>query len=174
MIVGNLRRAGLLAAALACLGPGDEALAATVTTNLTVSATISNNCTISTAAVAFGAYDPIVTNLAAALDGTGTVTTTCTSGASPVITLGQGANAGFGSTDAAPQRQMASGSDHMSYGLYQNAGRTTMWGNTSGTAPTAVAGTGVAQNVTVYGRVAAGLNLPTGSYSDTVVATVTF
>jgi spore coat protein U-like protein len=148
--------------------------AGTQTSNLSVTSAISANCTISTAAVAFGAYDPVVTNAASPLNGTGTITTTCTGGASPVITLGQGASAGGGSTDAAPVRRMASGSDRMSYALYQDSGRTTVWGNTAGTAPSAVAGTGVAQNVTVYGQIAAGQNLPAGSYADTVVATVTF
>ena len=62
----------------------------------------------------------------------------------------------------------------MGYSLYQDSGRTTVWGNTVGTAPASVAGSGVAQNFTVYGQVAAGQTLPVGSYADTVVATVTF
>jgi spore coat protein U-like protein len=168
-ITRALRSAAILLAAIPF-----HASAATQTANLTVSATISANCTISTAAVAFGAYDPVVTNASAALNGTGTITTTCTTGASPVITLGQGATPAGTSTDAAPLRRMASGANRMAYALYQNTGRTTVWGNTPGTAPPAVAGTGLAQNTTVYGQVSGGQNLPAGSYADTVVATVTF
>jgi hypothetical protein len=37
-------------------------LAGSATANVSVSANIANVCTISTCAVAFGAYDPIVTN----------------------------------------------------------------------------------------------------------------
>jgi spore coat protein U-like protein len=151
-----------------------SASAATATANLTVSTTIANTCTITTAPVAFVAYDPVVANASTPLPGTGTITTTCTTGAAPVITLGQGANAGGGSTDAAPVRQMANGANKMAYGLWQNAGHSTVWGNTAGTAPASIAGTGVAQNATVYGQIPAGQNLPSGSYTDTVVATVTF
>ncbi|MFM6073490.1 MAG: spore coat protein U domain-containing protein, partial [Dolichospermum sp.] len=35
-------------------------------------------------------------------------------------------------------------------------------------------GTGNASNITVYGRIGRGQNVPAGSYTDTVVATVTF
>jgi spore coat protein U-like protein len=153
----------------------NAASAATATANLTVSATITNTCTISTAALTFGAYDPIVANATSPLSGTGTITTTCTTGASPVITLGQGLHAGTGSTDPVPIRRMLlSGSNFMGYALYQDSGHATVWGNTSGTAPAAVAGTGLAQSTTVYGQVSAGQDLPAGTYNDTVVATVTF
>jgi spore coat protein U-like protein len=170
----RIARSLLSAAVLVALAISFQASAGTQTANLSVTSNITANCTISTAPVAFGAYDPVVANATTALPGTGTITTTCTSGASPVITLGQGANAGGGSTDPAPVRQMANGANRMAYGLYQDSGRTTVWGNTPGTAPAAIAGTGLAQNATVYGQVPAGQNLPSGSYADTVVATVTF
>jgi spore coat protein U-like protein len=35
-------------------------------------------------------------------------------------------------------------------------------------------GTGSATAITVYGQMAAGQNVPAGSYADTVVATVSF
>lgn len=145
--------------------------AGTATSNLSVTATISANCTISTTAVAFGAYDPIVANVSAAKDADGTVVTTCTSGSSPTITLGQGANAATGSTEAIPIRQMASGTNRLGYELYTTAARTTVWSNTGVATPTP---TGTAQTNTVYGRIPGGQNKPTGSYSDTVLATVTF
>ena len=169
-----LRHGSLPALFLMSVDAPNAASAATATANLTVSATIANTCTISTAAVAFGAYDPIVANASTPLNGTGTITTTCTSGASPVITLGQGSNAGTGSTNAAPVRRMANASIYLGYALYQDSGHATVWGNTPATAPAAVAGTGLAQNTTVYGQVAAGQDLPAATYTDTVVATVTF
>ena len=48
-----------------------------------------------------------------------------------------------------------------------------VWG---GTAASDVphTGTGTETSLTVYGRIPAGQNVPAGSYSDTVVATVTF
>jgi spore coat protein U-like protein len=69
---------------------------------------------------------------------------------------------------------MANGANYLGYALYQDSGHATVWGNTPATAPAAVAGTGLAQNTTVYGQVAAGQDLPAATYTDTVVATVTF
>jgi spore coat protein U-like protein len=170
----TIRRSLLSAALLVALAIPFQASAGSQTANLSVTSNISANCTITTLPVAFGAYDPVVANVSTALPGTGTITTTCTTGAAPVITLGQGANAGGGSTDVAPARQMANGASKMAYGLFQDSGHATTWGNTPATAPASVAGTGLAQNATVYGLVPSGQNLPSGSYTDTVVATVTF
>lgn len=170
----NVRLLGLTATTALFLAASSASHAGTATSNLSVTATVSANCTISTAPVAFGAYDPIVANATAALDGTGTVTVTCTTGSAATITLGQGTSPATGSTDAAPLRQMKdSGTDVLAYTLYQDSGRTTAWGNTAGTG-VAETGTGTVQNVTVYGAVPAGQNVPAASYSDTVVATVTF
>jgi len=151
-----------------------QANAATATANLSVTATVSATCSISTTALGFGAYDPVGANSASPLDGTGSVIVTCTNGAAAAVTLGQGANAASGSTDAAPVRRMkdAAGA-FLSYSLYQDTAHTTIWGNTAGTS-VAQTGTGTASSVTVYGRVPAGQNVASGSYADTVVATVTF
>lgn len=161
---------GLLALGLVAAGP---ARAATATSNLSVTATVSANCTIATSAVAFGTYDPVSAHASSALNGTGTVTVTCTNGSSATITLGQGSNADTGSTDAAPLRRVKSGANYLSYALYSNSDRTTVWGNTAGTG-VAHTGSGSATAITVYGQIAAGQNVPAGSYVDTVVATITF
>jgi spore coat protein U-like protein len=150
-----------------------DAKADTATSNLEVTASVSANCTISTAPVAFGAYDPVSANASTPLDGNGTVTVTCTQGATTTITLGQGANSDAGSTDAVPLRRMADGANMMTYNLFQDAGHSTAWGNTGGTG-VGHSGTGTSTNISVYGRVPAGQNLPAGSYADTVVATITF
>lgn len=170
----NTRLLGLTAASALFLAASSATQAGTATSNLSVTATVSANCTITTAPVAFGPYDPIVTNATSPLDGSGTVSVTCTNGSAVKITLGQGSNAASGSTDAAPLRQMKdSGTDVLAYSLYQDTGRSTVWGNTPSTG-VAETGTGAVQNVTVYGAVAAGQNVPAASYSDTVIATVTF
>ncbi|MEI7037298.1 spore coat U domain-containing protein [Fulvimonas yonginensis] len=151
------------------------AYAGTATSNLPVSATVSANCTIdASSGVSFGAYDPVVTNASTGADltATGTISTTCTNGASVTVTLGQGSNADTGSTDAAPLRRMlANTSDYLSYQLYTDSAHTTVWDNTTGAS---VTGTGAAVSTTVYGLVTKGQNVPSGNYSDTVVATVTF
>lgn len=170
----NGRVLGLAAASALFLAASSATQAGTATSSLAVTASVSPNCTITTSAVAFGAYDPIVTNATTALDGTGTVSVTCTNESAVAITLDQGANAANGSTDAVPLRQMKdTGADVLAYFLYSDTNRTVVWGNT---APTGVndTGNGVLQTLTVYGAVTAGQNVPATSYSDTVIATVTF
>lgn len=148
-----------------------QAIGGTQTASLSVTATVASNCSISTTPVAFGSYDPIVTNASSPLNSTGTVTVTCTTGSAPSITLGQGSNPAGGSTGAIPIRRMISGGNYLTYYLYSNSGYSTVW---STTAPTLAAGNGAAQQYTVYGQIPSGQNVPSGSYSDTVVATVTF
>jgi spore coat protein U domain-containing protein, fimbrial subunit CupE1/2/3/6 len=156
------------------------AFAGAASTNLSVSATISNNCTIATSPVAFGAYDPIVTNLATPLDGAGTVSITCTKGAVTTIALGLGANA-TGTT-----RRMTDGaSDYITYEAYQppdsipgtacSYAAPTVWGTAGGNLFTpAVAPSKATRTYNVCGRVAAGQDQPAGGYNDTVLATVNF
>ena len=104
---GRALRLVLASALVAADGAfGVNSHAATNTGNLPVNAIVNASCTISTSPVAFGEYDPIVTNKSVALDGAGTVTTTCTLGSAATITLGQGANAAAGSSDAIPVRQI--------------------------------------------------------------------
>jgi spore coat protein U domain-containing protein, fimbrial subunit CupE1/2/3/6 len=170
----NGRLLGLTAASALFLAASSATQAGTATSSLAVNASVSANCTITTSAVAFGAYDPIVTNATTALDGTGTVSVTCTNGSAVAVTLDQGANAANGSTDTVPLRQMKdSTTDVLAYFLYSDAGHTTVWGNTAGTGENDT-GNGVQQTLTVYGSVPAGQNVPAASYSDTVIATVTF
>jgi spore coat protein U-like protein len=138
---------------------GGMAMATNSTANMAVSASVSNNCTISAGSLAFGAYDPIVTNAATALPGTATLSVTCTNGASTVITLGQGTNAGGASTDAAPVRRLKGdlGADSvknfLNYSLTQDGGGSTTWGNTAGTGAS-YTGSGSTESVTVFGSIA--------------------
>ena len=89
------------------------------------------------------------------------------------MTLGQGANPDGASSDAVPVRQMTDGTNFLTYFLFQETGRTTVWGNTALTG-VAHTGTGTLTAITVFGRLGAGQNVPAGSYTDTVVATITF
>jgi spore coat protein U-like protein len=145
----------------------------TATTTLSVSAIVGSTCNISTSAVSFGTYDPLVVNVTAPLNGTGIVATTCSNGLGDTLTLDQGLNAATGSTTEVPLRQMRSAGNVMAYFLYQNSARSTVFGNdaTTGVAQT---GTGLNANLTVYGQVPGAQNAAPGSYSDTVTATVTF
>ena len=162
-------KVGAMALLAATIAPA-SAQAATATANLSATATVINNCTISTAALAFGNYDPVGVNAAAALDGTGTVTIACTKGTTATIGLGLGANAS-GTT-----RRMTDGSgNYLTYEMYHEVGHSTVWG-TAGAAllSPAAAPSKAARNFTVYGQVTGNQDATAGAYTDTIVATVNF
>jgi spore coat protein U-like protein len=142
----------------------------TASTSLAVSATVTKNCTITTAPVNFGAYDPVAANATAPLDGIGTVTVTCTKGAAAKVGLGVGSNA-QGTT-----RRMGGGTtSYLTYELYRDSSHTTVWGDTVDNAlDVPAAPSRNPQSFTVYGRVVAAQDVTVGSYTDTVVATVNF
>jgi spore coat protein U-like protein len=138
--------------------------------SLAVSASVSKNCTITTAPVNFGAYDPVATNATAPLDSTGTVTITCTKGAVATVGLGVGGNA-QGST-----RRMSQGAAaYLNYELYKDGSHSTVWGDTVDTGlDIPAAPNRNPRAFPVYGRVAAAQDATVGNYTDTVVATVNF
>ncbi len=147
-------------------------LAATATANLTSSASVTATCSVTGGSIDFGAYDPFA---APALPGTTTIAVTCTAGMTPPpVKMGQGLLPATGSADATPLRQLsASATQFLAYNLYSDAGHTVPWENTTGV--TSPVPTGLAQNMNVYGQIAAGQHSATaGTYSDTVVITVTF
>jgi spore coat protein U-like protein len=143
--------------------------------NSSASLVATNSCDLSvTTNIAFGAYDAIGTNASTPLDGTGVVQVACTSGAPYTLMLNQGIYQASGSTTSVPLRQMASGSYRLPYFLYQNSGRSTVWGDTSGTGVSAT-GTGTYVNYTVYGQIPAGKTAAAaGSYTDTVTVTASY
>lgn len=143
--------------------------ASTATATMAVSATVVNNCTISTSALSFGTYDPIATHNAMALDGTGAVTVTCTAGSTPTVGISTGVNA------SGSARRLASGSSYLTYELYSDSGRSSVWGNSGSDLYTPGATSSrTARTFTVYGRVTGGQDVPAGVYTDTVTATVNF
>jgi spore coat protein U-like protein len=69
---------------------------------------------------------------------------------------------------------MSNGGAQITYGLYQNAARSQPWGNNTGTNTVAGSGTGSGQALTVYGRVPAQTTPAPGTYSDSIIATLTY
>lgn len=163
--------------ALMCSALTAQAGPSPQTGSFNVTANVARSCSITgTSNVAFGTYDPADANFSTPLDASGSVTIRCTKNTTYDIALGQGANAAPGSTCVAPLRRMASGSERLSYGLFSDAGRTTTWGCDASNDVTNTETTGPSSpdTVTVYGRIPAGQDVADGSYSDTVVVTVTF
>ena len=163
----------IVSAIMACsAGLSATSYAATATDSMTVSSSVLTACTISTSNLTFGTYDPTTQ---ANVDGTATITSTCTSGGGAVITLSQGTNPGIDSSDTTPLRQMADGTNRLKYHLYGDSDFNTVFGNTPGTGqPTT--GQGSAVTTTVHGKILGTENAgtPAGTYADGVLVTLTY
>jgi spore coat protein U-like protein len=132
----------------------------------TVTATDVTNCSVSATVVNFGSAGV----LQAAVNASGTLTATCTSTAPYNI----GLNAGTATGATVTTRKMTSGGATIKYSLYSNSARTTNWGNTVGTDTVSGTGSGLAQSYTVYGQVPIQTTPAPATYTDTIVATVTY
>lgn len=141
--------------------------AATTTTTFTVQMTITSSCVINSAGTLdFGSTGVLSANV----DQTSSIQVQCTNTTPYNIGLDEGA--GSGATVAA--RKMSNGADTVTYSLYSDAGRTTVWGNTIGVNTVSGTGSGAAQDFTVYGRVPPQTTPAAASYADTVTVTVTY
>ena len=152
------------------------AYALTSAENMNVSTSIGMNCTITTTDISFDEYKPTTDHASTDLTGNGAVSTTCTVGSTGKVIIGQGQHPGSGSSDAVPVRRMALSDDssYLTYQVYSDDGLSTAWTNevASGVGYTA---SGSAQNMTVYGKVAAGQTGATqGTYADVLVVTVNY
>lgn len=161
-----MRALSVAAALSVCAG----AYAGTDTTSFNVTITITSACDIHTnpaTNMAFGSVASTATNVSA----TSTLTVNCTLLTPYTIALDNGLHGSAG-----PVRAMQdSGTNQVGYQLYRDALHTLVWGSTSGAGGDVFSGSGLglAAPVTVYGLVSSA-NSPAGSYSDTVVATLTY
>ncbi len=174
----NLLRIGLGSLVLFILL--GNAFAGTATSNIPVSAAVNSNCTISTTQnLAFGSYDPVSANDTTPLNATGIVSVKCTKGATGLaIGLGDGNNVQTG------QRYFDAGHT-FAYNIYKPDSNTpsaactaysTAWGNTLGTDTFSISNSTskAARTYNVCGQIPASQDVATGSYNDTIVATVNF
>jgi spore coat protein U-like protein len=140
-------------------------LAVTTSSTMAVSATVAALCTVTAQPLAFGAYTSAQT------DATSTVSVTCTNGTSYAVALDAGATSG---ATTANRLMTGPGGATLRYVLFNNASYTTNWGSIAGTDTLASLGTGVAQTLTVYGRIPAGQYPTPGAYTDSVTVTLTY
>jgi spore coat protein U-like protein len=159
-------RLGITLSLLVATSAFAGSVATTNTNNITAS--VAPKCTIGAFAIAFGAYDPFA---AAPLDQTGTVSINCTKGTSGVISMNLGANA-LGIVRR--MQDTGAAGNFLTYEIYNDSTRTTVWNAVA----TVTLGPSVSKNTaltaTAYGRVAAGQDVQTLNYQDTIIATVTF
>jgi spore coat protein U-like protein len=135
------------------------------TTTFNVTAGVPPFCTVTAANLVFGTYNE------AQLDGTTTVSSTCTSGTPYNVGLDPGGAPGATVTSRA---MSGPGGALLSYSLFRDAARTANWGNTVGADTVPATGTGGVQTVTVFGRIPAGQFVGTGTYQDTITVTLFF
>jgi spore coat protein U-like protein len=141
-------------------------------TTMLVSAGIGKNCVITTTNIAFGTYDPIVAHATAALEASGSVTTTCTIGTAGEVLINYGEHADEGSTDRLMIGLNEAGT--LGYEVYSDGSRTIPW---SGEADSGVDinAAGVGEVMTVYASIPGGQTTAANdSYNDTLTVTVAY
>lgn len=143
----------------------------TATMSVVANATVNPACgTYVTAPMDFGISTGAVT---ANIDRTAVFSLTCVNRSPFQVGLNNGSNA-----DGSGNRRMRIGSTGATvpYELYQDAARTVRWGNVLNTSTVPGTGTGSAQTLTIYGRVAptSATLTPPGAYTDTVTVTITY
>jgi spore coat protein U-like protein len=123
----------------------------------------STGCSVGTVGLNFGNYDVFST-----LDNdiTGTINVNCQASTSYSISLSSG-------TGTYASRTMMSAGNLLSYNLFLDLTRLTIWGDGSAGTGT-VSSTGITGSSTVYGRIPARQNAVVGIYADVVIVTVTF
>ena len=136
------------------------------TAPFTVAATNATNCSVSVSTLNFGSTGI----LRAALDATSSIAVTCTNAAPYTVAL----DGGLSGANNPAQRKMSQASATITYGLYQDSGRAVPWGDSIGVNTMAGTGSGLAQTFTVYGRVPVQNTPAPGTYSDTVVLTISY
>ena len=137
--------------------------------DMPVSASVLNNCTITAAPMLFGA----ITDFSAAdTDSTSTIALLCTPNAAYEVQLNDGQN------DDGGQRRLSNlaGTEFINYEIYSDTSRTSRWGDNIGsdtvTGTACVIGT---STLTAYGRIAQGEPaVSAGVYTDLITVTVNF
>lgn len=140
-------------------------------------ATAAVTCTISAPALAFGAYDVFAGSLITSSTVI-SVTCTLTGAVNTVVPYTVSLSTGSGTYVL---RAMLSGANVLNYNLYTTVGRTTVWGDGSGS--TATVGGSLSLTTaarvktgtqTVFGAVPALQDAKVGVYADNVTMTVTY
>ena len=152
----------LLAAAfaVAAVAPG-LAQAQSTTANMVVSATVAKSCVVSGPATAinFSAYDPVSTSQ---LVGQGTISVRCVRGTGYSVALSS--NNGFTMTGAGGA---------IPYEVLQPGGASS-WTANALVIPASAITTSAARDYVATVRPGIGADVPAGSYTDTVLVTVTY
>jgi spore coat protein U-like protein len=144
--------------------------AVTTTSNFTVQIIISAACTIISASnVTFPGQGVLTANVPNS--GTPAIVVQCTN--TTPYTIGLNAGTGAGAT-VANRKMTGPGAATINYSIYQDAGFTTVWGNTIGTDTQSITSNGTQNSWSVYARVPAQNTPAPGTYTDTITVSVTY
>ena len=169
----------LLALLLALCLPALKARAGSLSTTFGVTMTVPKVCIILTSgSYAFGNYDPVSANKTTDLTTSASnfVSVYCTKNSTSVW-VGFDAGTNSAKAPAGSTRAVSDGSsDYIGYDFYQDNTWTTLWGNTqaTGEALTGFTSAFTPVQATAYGKAPHGQDVPAGSYTDTITATVNF
>jgi spore coat protein U-like protein len=142
-------------------------------TTLTITVIVARACTVTSFSIDFGNYDTVGANDVTHLDATAPINVRCTRGTTATVTLGAGMHLSGGE-----RRLMSVGGDYLRYNVFIDPSRASVWNNV-----TVKSGTSVSMNTPVtlnpggsvlFGRVFAGQDVPAGTYTDTLQATVNY
>jgi spore coat protein U-like protein len=148
----------------ASLFAASAASASSTASRLDVSAVVVANCRVTVSALNFGAYDPLGQHSIRDLDAAADLTMTCTRSSPATIVLGSGN----------PVRTLIAAGQRVNYQLYQDEGRTRVWGADGDSLHIISTGISAPQRFVVYGRIPSGQEVVSGIYTDVVTATVDF
>jgi spore coat protein U-like protein len=131
------------------------------------------SCTTTATGVSFGGYDPTTSRASTT---TGNIQVHCTLlvaiAGSFAIDLSTGVSSSYSG------RALKSGASSLRYNLFTDNSFSQIWGNgTGGSANVSQSFSGlllVDSTSTIYGRIDPGQNVPAGTYSDTIVVTVSY
>lgn len=132
-----------------------------------VSANVAASCEVDTGSLDFGNIGSPVT---ATVDQSTSINVRCTNGTPYRVSLGLGEGSGATGLESRKMRNLAS---TLTYGLYQDPGRSIPWGATSDN-NVARSGNGGNQALAIYGRIFSGQQTSIGIYTDRVLVTINF
>jgi spore coat protein U-like protein len=127
-------------------------------------------CDVTGGGVAFGAYDP---RPSASLDTTGSLDIQCSNNfhATVSVSLGNGAGASY----SGGRRMTRAGGGTLAYNLYANSARTQVLGDGTGASVTLPVSGNKHYTQAIWARILKNQpNAKSGSYTDTVVVTISY
>jgi len=146
---------------------GLHAQSQTAQTTFMVTARVNAVCAVTANDLAFGAYNPKASSPHQANT---LLRATCTPGSSYQIGLDQGQTPGA-TVDNRAMRP-ATGTQNLTYQLYSDSARGSVWGNTQGTNTVTGVGTGLTVDHTVFGAILPLQSIPAGDYGDIITVRI--